>query len=68
MALADQAEDYRISKRAVQEIHRGPVSASRRPNLMWDRGPSETVLTGERPIRPARRRFPDRYGMRDTKL
>jgi len=33
MALADQAEDYQISKRAVREIHRGPVWAiSRKPN------------------------------------
>jgi hypothetical protein len=32
MALADQAEDYQISKRAVREIHRDPVWASRKSN------------------------------------
>jgi len=37
MALADQAEGYRISKRAVREIHRGPVWASRRI-LCWHIG------------------------------
>jgi hypothetical protein len=40
----------------------------RKMNLMWERGPSETVLMEVRPVRPARRRFPDRYGMRDIRL
>jgi hypothetical protein len=54
--------DHRLD---VQQDH---LSVIRKMNLMWERGPSETVLTGERPVRPARRRFPDRYGMRDISL
>jgi hypothetical protein len=43
------------------------MTSSRMRNLVWGRGPSETVLTGERPVRPARRNLPGRQVMPDIR-